>query len=296
MPQFQPNSEFRSAKCIAILSRTQLMLLDRFKELLPQVLPGVQIICPEDLNDMQRIVTRSQETHELVLVIGGDGTLNRVLQHIDLGKQVLAILPSGTGNDFATFLGFPAGLEHRVARLGELTAQATDYGTIGDFRYINSAGFGIDTETLQERERRRGMLRSNYNLLFLLALSRMQCSRVTVTAGDFEETGRFYWILGMKSALIGGGTRIAPDARIDDGLIDMLLIRETSKFDMVKLMPAAIKGQHIGRQMVEYRQVESFRVESDEVIPILAADGECYDWNSRIVEISCVPAGLRMLR
>ncbi|MCB1185612.1 hypothetical protein KDL29_00465 [bacterium] len=296
MPQFQHNRDFGSAKCLAILSRTQLILLDRFKELLPRVLPGIQIICPEDLKDMQRVVTRSHDTHELVLVIGGDGTLNRVLQHIDLGKQVLAILPSGTGNDFATYLGFPAGLEQRVARLGQLTTQATDIGMIGDFRYINSAGFGIDTETLQERERRRGILRSNYNLLFLLALSRMQCSQVRVTAGDFDETGRFYWILGMNSALIGGGTRIAPDARIDDGLIDMLLIRETSKLDMVKLMPAAIKGRHIGRQMVEYRQVQSFRVESEEVIPMLAADGECYEWDSRIVEISCVSAGLRMLR
>src|SRR5690606_2895271 len=134
------------------------MMLDRYRDLLPRVLPGVQIICPEDLDDMRRIVTRSHETHELVLVIGGDGTLNRVLQHVDTKRQVLAILPSGTGNDFATYLGYPAGLEKRVARLGGLASRRTDFGMIGDIRYINSAGFGIDTETLQERERHSGII------------------------------------------------------------------------------------------------------------------------------------------
>ncbi|MEZ5338811.1 MAG: diacylglycerol kinase family protein [bacterium] len=296
MSKLSNNRQFGTAQCLAILSHTQLMQLERYRELLPQVLPGVQIICPDSLDDMRRIVTNSHSTHELVLVIGGDGTLNRVLQHVDLERQVLAILPSGTGNDFASFIGFPASLEKRVVHLQDLEARETDYGLIGEIRYMNSAGFGIDTETLQERERRRGIIRSNYNLLFLLALAKMRTSQQRITAGEFSESGHFYWILGMNSALIGGGTKIAPDARIDDGLIDMLLIRETSKFDMIRLMPAAIKGQHIGSGMVEYRQVPEFSVASEDPVAVLAADGECYDWGKREVSLRCVPAGLRMLR
>lgn len=281
---------------LAILSRTQLLLLDRYQDLLPQVFPGVQIICPDDLNDMQRILERCQATHELVLSIGGDGTLNRVLQHIDLDQQVLGCLPSGTGNDFASFLGFPASLVQRVAFLTELMSQKTDYCTIGGIRYINSAGFGIDSETLVERDRHRGFVRNNYNLLFLLALSRMKCQHLTVSAEDFSESGGFYWILGMNSALIGGGTRIAPDARLDDGLLDMLLIRETTKLSMIGLMPAAIRGTHIGNPMVEYRQLSGFTVESEVPIESLAVDGEQYSWKKHSVELRCVPQALRLLR
>ena len=296
MLQIRHNPQFSSARVLAILSHTQLLLLELYRELLPQVFPGVQIVCPDDLDDMQRILERSHNTHELIVSIGGDGTLNRVLQHLDLDRQVLGLLPSGTGNDFATFIGFPRSLPQRVAFLSDLMSQATDFGMLGNIRYINSAGFGIDTETLRERDRRSGFVRGNYNLLFLLALSRMQCKTLTVSAEGFSETGRFYWILGMNSALIGGGTRIAPDARLDDGLIDMLLIRETTKFSMLRLMPAALKGKHIGNSMVEYRQLASFRVESEDEIGMLAADGEQYPWPHRSIEFSCVPRGVRLLR
>jgi diacylglycerol kinase (ATP) len=296
LQQLSHNREFSSARVLAILSRTQLLLLDRYRQLLPQVFPGVQIICPDDLDDMQRILERSQATHELVLSIGGDGTLNRVLQHIDLDRQVLGCLPSGTGNDFARFIGFPADQMQRVAFLSGLISQATDFCTAGSIRYINSAGFGIDTETLLERDRRSGFLRNNYNLLFLLALSRMKCQHLEVRSREFSESGRYYWILGMNAALIGGGTRIAPDARLDDGLLDMLLIRETTKLSMIGLMPAAIRGTHIGNPMVEYHQLDSFTVESDVPIEILAIDGEQYSWKRRSLEFRCVPRGLRLLR
>lgn len=296
MPQLRPNSEFSSAKCIAILSRTQVGLQGRFEELLPQVLPGASIVCPDNLEQMRKLLVEGQSEYELVVVIGGDGTLNRVLQHIDPKRQVLAVLPSGTGNDFASALGYPSGLERRLDYLSSLSAKPTDYGMIAEVRFINSAGFGIDTETLEERERRSGPIRNNYNLLFLLALSRMRCSTVKVSSGEFSETGRYYWILGMNSDRIGGGTRIAPEAMVDDGLLDMVLVRETSKLAMIRLMPAAIKGKHTDSSMVEYRKVPSFAVESEDVIPVIAADGECYQHGRHELTISCVPSGIRLLR
>ncbi len=290
------NREFGSAACLAILSRGQMSKLEQYRELLPQVLPGVQIACPEDLDDMRRVVSGSQASHELVVVIGGDGTLNRVFQHIDTSRQVLAILPSGTGNDFAGFLGFPTGMHERVSHLSGLSATVSDYGMLGDLRFINSAGFGIDTETLQERERHGSLLRSNYNLLFLLALSRMRCRTVTVSTEGYTKTGRFYWILGMNSDRIGGGTLIAPEANITDGKLDLLMIRETGKLDMLKLMPVAIRGGHIGHRMVVYRQAERISVESEESIPMVALDGECYSWGQRSLEMHCVTGELRLLR
>jgi diacylglycerol kinase family enzyme len=296
-----PHPDFRDDRVLALLAPAALRHFDLFKRELPGVFPGVQLIAPRDVSHLHEVVRRSAESHRLVLAIGGDGTLHQCLQRLDLGAQVLGILPAGSGNDFAATLGYPPGLRRALAHLAGLRPQPTDFGLANGTRYINSAGFGIDTATLLLRERSGAWLKRQYNLLFLRALQAMQPGAVTVTwtladGTQGSESGRFFWLLGMNSPAIGGGTRIAPRAAVDDGLLDMVLIRAVSKLELVRRMPDAIAGRHLELPMTRYAQVASFVVEAAAPEPYLALDGELVLCAERRLEFRAQPRALAFLR
>jgi YegS/Rv2252/BmrU family lipid kinase len=296
-----PHPEFRDEKILALLSPAALINFDLFKRELPAVFPGVQLIAPRDVTHLHEIVRRSAESHRLILAIGGDGTLHQCLQQLDLARQCLGILPSGTGNDFASTFAFPRGLRRAIAHLAKLQLKPTDFGLVNGHRYINSAGLGIDTATLLLRQRSGAWMKKQYNLLFLQVLAAMQPRPVTVSwtlpdGTTSSEDGAFFWMLGMNSPVIGGGTRIAPQAVLDDGLLDMVLIRRVRKFDLLRRMPDAIAGRHLTLPMTQYQQVTAFTIEATEPEPYLAVDGELVLCAQRRLEFKVQPRGLSFLR
>ena len=295
------NPDFRDEKVLALMSPAALVHFDLFKRDLPEVFPGVQLIAPRDVTHLHEIVRRSAETHRLIIAVGGDGTLHQCLQQLDLSQQALAILPAGTGNDFAASIGFPRGLRPAIAHLATLRPRPTDFGLANGTRYINSAGCGIDTATLLLRQRSGAWMKRQYNLLFLRVLHAMKLEKLTVswTLPDGQsgsEQGRFYWLLGMNSPQIGGGTRIAPRAVLDDGLLDMVLIRGVPKLELVRRMPDAIKGRHVDLPMTCYAQVKAFSVEAQRPEPYLAVDGELLLCAQRRIDFSVQPRALSFLR
>ena len=283
-------------KVLAILARGHSGHAAEYRSGLSQVFPQLDLVCPADLTELGELVRSSADSHSLVLAIGGDGTLHQVLQHIDLFKQALGILPAGTGNDFARVLAFPEGLERRIAHLNSLNIRPTDFGSVGHIRYHNSAGFGLDSETLRRRERTQGALRSNYTALFLLTLAGLRCDQIVVRFDGRDIDGSFYWVLCMNTPYIGGGTKIAPEAAVDDGKLDMILIRETSKLQLLRYLPSAIKGKHIGSPMTVHARVESVLCRSEERLDYIAVDGELYPWGRQELEFRAHPLGLRFLR
>jgi diacylglycerol kinase family enzyme len=293
--------QFVDDKVLALIAPQCLVHFDLLRDELPRHFPGVQLVAPRDLAHLHELVRRSAGTHRLVLAVGGDGTLFQVLQQLDLEQQALGIIPSGTGNDFATAIGFPKGLRDRLAHLSHTSLQPTDIGLGNGVRYVNSGGFGIDTDTLRLRERSGPWMKKQYNLLFLRVLAAMRPAPVSVNwelpggpAG--HENGRFFWLLAMNSPLIGGGTRIAPRARLDDGLLDMVLIRRVAKLELLRRMPAAIAGRHLGLAMTRFAQVRQMVVEADEPVPYLALDGELVHCGQRRIEFKVQPAALQFLR
>jgi len=230
-----------------------------------------------------------------VVAVGGDGTLHQLLQGLSLDSQVLGILPCGTGNDFARTLDLPRRLGARIRRLSRLRPRALDFGTANGVRFINSAGFGIDSETLKTRQRSRGRLGANYNVAFLRTLLRFRSVEARIACDDEVHAGRVCWVLAMNSPFIGGGTRIAPRASTDDGLLDLLLVKEASRFELLKYFPAAVRGTHLGLPITTYRQVKGLSISLAEHLDYLALDGELHLCGSDTVEIAVQAGGLRFL-
>ncbi|MBN2080568.1 YegS/Rv2252/BmrU family lipid kinase [bacterium] len=281
---------------LALLSPSNLEHLPLLKKRLPEVYPHIDIISPKDLDDLGRIVRGSARRHRLVLVVGGDGTLNQVLNHLDVDKQVLGILPAGTGNDFARVLKFPRRLADRIGHLAQLAPRPLDYGLINKRRFINSGGFGIDSRTLLTRQQSKGFVARNYNVAFLVSLFKLRSYSVKVDCDGERLDGEYFWVLAMNTPYIGGGTQIAPRAQINDGRLDLLLVKRTSRLNLARFLPATIKGRHLDLPLAVYRQAREVRVTLDQPLDYLALDGELALCGERELQIRAAGERLLFLR
>lgn len=291
-----PHPLLADERALAVLSPQNISRLPQIKSQLGLVFPHLDVISPRDLHHLREVVQRSAATHRVVLAVGGDGTLHQVLNAVDVEHQILGIVPAGTGNDFARTLGLSRSLLPAIAGLAALSPQSTDFGIVNGTRYHNSAGFGVDSATLRLRTQRQNIFTKNYNLAFLLALAGMSCPQVHIQFDGEEESGRFYWVLVMNTPQIGGGTPIAPGAEIDDGQLNMLLIRETTKLNLMRHMPATMRGKHTNLPMAHYQQVTHLICTSQEAVEYIAVDGELQYCGAKQVEFTVRPGGMQFLR
>lgn len=291
-----PHKTLADEKVLAILSPNNLRHLEQIKTQLGIVFPLLQVVAPKSLEHLREVVSFNARKYGVLISVGGDGTLHRVINAADLKHHILGILPCGTGNDFARMLNFPLGLKAAIIHLQSCTPQATDYCTAGSLRYHTCAGFGIDSATLKLRQDHPGGLNKNYNIAFLRALARLECPPLKIEYGQTTIESPCYWVLGMNGREIGGGTKIAPKARLDDGLLDMVVLKETSKLQLIMMLPSAIRGKHLSHPSVEYAQVGEFTCTQETPITYLAVDGEVYYYGEKSVKFKCCPFGMTLLR
>lgn len=290
-----PHPMLAEERALAVLAPASLQHLPLLKRDLSQVFPRLNVIAPRDIQHLHQVVKRSRRTHRVLLAVGGDGTFHQVLQSADVAAQVLGLLPSGSGNDLARSLNFPRGLRRSIAHLLTLTPRPIDFGTACGIRFHTCAGFGLDSASLRLRQSRLGLLRRNYIAAYLLALVRLTCPALEITYDDQQLAGRFYWVLAMNAPFIGGGIRIAPQAKLNDGLLDMVLVKQTSKLNMLCLTPRAIRGKHLSRPEVVFAQISAMSCVSETALDYLAVDGELHYVGERKVNFTVHPGGMALL-
>ncbi len=237
-----------------------------------------------------------------VVAVGGDGTLNEVVNGIAGRNVELATIPLGTGMDFVRTYGIPTRLDDavRVALAGDLrTIDAgrvryrTWAGEEAERWFANVGSVGMSGAVAQ---RANGMSKAlGGRATFFYALTRVflewQNSEVTVRLDDGERRGRMHDVVVANGVWHGGGMKLAPDAVPDDGAFDVVLIGDISKLDFLTTAPKIYKGRHVAHPKVEV--VRSTRVEVDaaERLPI-EVEGEQVGTTPATFEL--VPGVLRL--
>ena len=212
-----------------------------------------------------------------LIVMGGDGTLHEALNGItDLKKCALGLIPCGTGNDFAASANIP----HDVKKAAEIIAhgqpECVDYIELSDgLKSLNAVGMGIDVDVLK-RAYSKGGGKLKYLFSLVYCLKHFRSYNFTVDYGDKTEKH-----FGLIAALgngrqIGGGIKLFPDAKINDGYMDLLIVDYVSRFKIIfafiKLMLGKINA---------IKEVTAARVKSVCFTPeapcSIQAEGEIYD-------------------
>lgn len=210
-----------------------------------------------------------------VMVCGGDGTVHEAVNGLAGTDTALAILPGGRGNDLAATLGVPVGAAGAVRHALGGTPRRIDLGLVNGRRFGTVAGLGFDADVALRTN--RGAWRRAGRLAYvggiLTSLVTFRAPRLRVTVGDARRDGRYLMCAVSNTGRYGGGVLIAPEARADDGLLDACLVADASRLRLLRILPAAYRGEHVRAREVEMLRGRSVTVESDDPLPIIA-DGE----------------------
>jgi YegS/Rv2252/BmrU family lipid kinase len=214
----------------------------------------------------------SRGDYDRVIVSGGDGTLHLSVRDFDLAKGTLALIPQGSGDDFAKVLGLPRDVGEACALALHGTAREVDVALANGIRYLGVAGLGFDSEVARYANDNVKFLRGSLVYLYaiLRVLPRFTPHRITIDGTRSEEI--MFATVG-NSRQYGGGIRIVPEALIDDGQLDLCIVHRTSRFQLLKTLPKAYTGAHVKSPFVETGLGTSFSFAAERPMDVYA-DGE----------------------
>ena len=187
---------------------------------------------------------------ERVVAVGGDGTVYEVANGLARSDTALGIVPTGTGNDTSRTLGIPSEpiAAARLALTGPI--RTIDLGEAetarGSTYFVNVAGFGFDAEVTTRVNALPKLVGGTvpYVAAVLQTLWRFRAPSMRITPGDQIVQGRVFLVAVANGPTYGGGMRIAPDAVADDGLFDVCVVGDLSRWDVVRLIPELYSGRH----------------------------------------------------
>lgn len=231
--------------------------------------------------------TAVSDGYHYLVAVGGDGTVNEVANGIlgstGASSTALGVISTGTGSDFARSVGIP---RHYVSACSHLTSQRRTLIDVGVVEYksngqslqrffVNVAGIGFDAAVVENTERLPKYFGGTvpYLASLLRTLFGYRNKSVILRIGDKVEAARILNVVVANGSYVGGGMHIAPDASLNDNLLDVVVIGDIGKFELLKAVPMVYKGTHVTHPKVRVEKAANITVESSERI-LVYADGE----------------------
>jgi diacylglycerol kinase (ATP) len=258
---------------IILNPRAQSERADLLVEELHQLAPQAEIRLTGQAGDARRLAAEAVvEGFKNVVAAGGDGTVNEVVNGLAGSSVNLGVLPAGTMNVFAKEHGLPNELAAACAVIREGRVKEIDLAAANTTHFIQLAGIGLDAQIVKETpwESKKTLGPVSYLLSAAAIAVRTPPTIIVEAAGEVREgcfvligNGRYY---GSKLVLF-------PEARADDGLLDVLIFKNLGYLDIARYLGGVLLGKHTALSDVCYFQAPAARIHSAEEIPI-EVDGE----------------------
>lgn len=235
---------------------------------------------------------------EIIVAVGGDGTCSRVANAIisSQSRCALAVVPGGTGNDFAKTLGVAGLTPAAVAEL-VVTGNSTpvDVGWADGFYFLNSCGFGFDAAVLEASNTNR-FLKGDAVYIYsaLRQLFTYAGVQVSVSGAPGIGQGRMLMVTVSNGRSLGGAFRIAPRASVLDGKLDACFFQDSGLTRRLRMFMAAFRGAHVGMSGVVTAAVSQLELSFPDK-PSMEMDGELRVARSSTVGLRCFPGALRVI-
>ncbi len=213
----------------------------------------------------------------LILVVGGDGTAHEVANGLLTARRgaTMAVLPAGTGNDFARALGLPRDPLAAAAALVRGRPRAIDVGEVNGCYFLTIAGAGFDGEVARRVNAWPKVLggAAMYAIGILTTLVTYRPVNVTITIDGAVQQERIFLIAVGNTSHNAGGMWLVPPARPDDGLLHAVIAGPLTRFETLVVLPQVFSGGHLGHPKVRQAQATEIYVESTTPVAV-QADGE----------------------
>lgn len=259
---------------------------EEMKRRLPDILQrleqgGIETSCHATIGEGDATMAAAEAAdrgYDMIIAAGGDGTLYEVINGLANKPNIppLGILPVGTTNDFARATGIPKHWEYACDLIIQQYTRPIDVGKANDRYFINIAGGGSLTELTYDVPSK---LKTMVGQLAYYMKGMEKMTRLRPTELKFEAAGvgefhdEFMMFLICNSNSVGGFERLAPDSLLDDGLLDVLLIRKCNLPEFIKLVTLALRGEHLNDPHVIHFRTNELKVTTPDYVQI-NLDGE----------------------
>ncbi|GLO65225.1 diacylglycerol kinase [Oceanobacillus kimchii] len=259
---------------------------EAIKRALPNILEKLEVAgfetsthattCEGDATEAAKIAV--ERRYDLIIAAGGDGTINEVINGLaeQEHRPQLGIIPAGTTNDFARALHIPRDIDKAVDIIIEGNTMELDIGRVNDDHYfINIAGGGKLTELTYEVPSKLKTLLGQlaYYIKGIEMLPFLKATRVKIEYDDqvLEDDIMLFLISNTNS--VGGFEKLAPDAKLNDGYFDLLILKKTNLAEFIQIATLALRGDHFRSKNIIYTQAKHIKVSNEEKMQ-LNIDGE----------------------
>lgn len=239
-----------------------------------------------------------------VIAAGGDGTLfetiNGLMTHDSVNRKPFGVVPVGTGNAFSRELGLlPSDWEKGLDIILSRQTRAIDLGHVQSgsknkgesFYFLNIIGMGFVVEAGKTTLKIKKLGKISYTLATLWETIKLKKHRIKVTIDDLVVDDDLVFIEVANSRYTGTSFLIAPDAKIDDGLLDVIILEKISRPKILRLFPTIYSGKHVNYKEIQTHQAKKIIIETQAHMPLMP-DGEFK--GTTPVTITCVPSSLQL--
>ena len=219
------------------------------------------------------------EGFDVIVAVGGDGTLRETAISVIHTDRILGLLPCGTGNDYARPLDIPTDPERAIEILLNGENRVVDAGEANGTVFFNIAGFGFDVDVLDYTEQFKPKCKNGetaYRLGCLKAVLGLKLRKTTLTFPDGTMEQNVLMAAAGVGTHFGGGMNVLPESDMSDGLLDVCIAHDVNRLRLLSLLPKFIKGRHVGLPVITYRKTTEVSVVCDPVSRI-EVDGERMD-------------------
>jgi YegS/Rv2252/BmrU family lipid kinase len=267
------------------------------------LLPGVKeeltilglthrVLETRDIDHASDLAREAAAAGEVVVAMGGDGLVGTLAGAI--GRDgILGVIPAGRGNDFARELSIPKDARAACGVLALGTIRELDLGEANGKPFAGIASVGFDSEANRVANEAR-LIKGNLVYLYaaLRALAAWRPVRFSVTLDGAEHSFEGYTVVAANSRFYGGGMRVAPDAKLTDGLLDVVLIGDNSKLRFLANLPKVFSGKHIDLDGVETHRAREVEIRASRPFDVYA-DGDVLTTLPATVRV--IPGAMRVI-
>ena len=223
----------------------------------------VEILEGHSLDDFREkfVLKIEHESISGVVAFGGDGFIHEIIQHIVHREIPLGVIPCGTGNDFARSLGVnQLSMTQQMNLIVQSKIRSIDLGRVDErwFAAILSSGFdAVVNDRANQMKWPRGRMRYNIAMIEKIVQLRAHSYRIRLDRDHIDVEATLVTVANGPS--YGGGMKVCPDAKLNDGLFDVMVLGKVSRTELLKVFPKVYSGRHVGHPAVTFyrcREIE----------------------------------------
>lgn len=239
----------------------------------------------------------TSEADYIVYAVGGDGTINEVVNGMVGSKSALAIVPAGSGNDFIRTIYPKYPQEELLYRLLRGTVEQVDLVKVNDRYFLNIASVGIDAEVAYNVASFKKIKYIKGELAYILSILKTlwgyKSNQLKVALDGKEKCDKKILLLAVANGkYYGGGIQIAPSANVKDAKAHVYMVKELKLGRILRIIPKLFKAQHESEIDVEIYEANQVQIESKEAFRV-NIDGEIIE--AKMIQMQVLPEALQVI-